>query len=334
MFGKTLFFLATAGVASALRPNDTTICDYYTPIVTGRENSPESQYELMLKITHTFILGNYTTPNVGVQVMGVAAPATFEGHQVNLLPYFTGGYYSTNDGGDTGVAKNFLDGGGADALLQNIPAFGNSSNQYRLLTHVYQYFGEFYGCSQQGNDVFPKYEGRASMFEVHKFMDSDKYEAGFFNQQIGLAVASVGFEEADVNFTLTALDMTFTHRCSPPAAVIPASAGPQLQSICVAPDCPLDPMADCSVYPNNGVIAQPAIANATLVGDIAKQNETEDGATPSASPNPSSSASASAASASASSTNGASNNVVLGSSTMTSCTLIALLGVGMFVLLL
>jgi hypothetical protein len=38
----------------------------------------------------------------------------------------------------------------------------------RLLTHVYQYFGEFYGCSMQGSDEFPKYQGAASMFEVHK----------------------------------------------------------------------------------------------------------------------------------------------------------------------
>jgi hypothetical protein len=38
----------------------------------------------------------------------------------------------------------------------------------RLLTHVYQYFGDFYGCSQQGSDDFPHYQGVASMWEVHK----------------------------------------------------------------------------------------------------------------------------------------------------------------------
>lgn len=37
-----------------------------------------------------------------------------------------------------------------------------------LLTHVYQYFGEFYGCSEQGTAGFPKYKGVASMYEVHK----------------------------------------------------------------------------------------------------------------------------------------------------------------------
>ena len=126
---NALFFLATLGVATALRPNGTSICDYYTPIITGKDNSPASQYECMLKITHTLILGNYTTPNVGIKVQGVAGPASYEGHEVNILPYFTGGYYSTNDGGDTGVVKNFLDDGGATALLANMPANGTNSNQ-------------------------------------------------------------------------------------------------------------------------------------------------------------------------------------------------------------
>ena len=71
----------------------------------------------MLLITHTFILGNYSgTPNVGIKVAGVAAPANFNGVEVNLLNYFIGAYDSSNDGGSQGVAKNFLDSGGAAAL--------------------------------------------------------------------------------------------------------------------------------------------------------------------------------------------------------------------------
>lgn len=125
---KTLSLLATLGLAAALRPNDTTICDYYTPLILGKENTAASQQELMALITHTFILGNYTTHNVGIKVDGVAGPKTFEGHKVNLLPYFTGGYVSTNQGGQATV-KNFLDDGGATALLANKPANGTSSNQ-------------------------------------------------------------------------------------------------------------------------------------------------------------------------------------------------------------
>ena len=120
--------MATLGMATALRPNGTTICNYYTPLVLGKENTAASQQELMALITNTFILGNYTTPNVGVKVDGIAGPKTFQGHDVNELPYFTGGYHSTNEGGKP-VVKNFLDDGGATALLANKPANTTSSNQ-------------------------------------------------------------------------------------------------------------------------------------------------------------------------------------------------------------
>ena len=83
----------------------------------------------MLLITHTFILGNYTTPNVGINVHGVATPGSFEGHEVYMLPYFDGGYASTNKGGSHGVVKNFLDDGGAVPLEMNKPANTTNSNQ-------------------------------------------------------------------------------------------------------------------------------------------------------------------------------------------------------------
>lgn len=129
MFLKALTILAAVGTVLAQRPNDTTICDYYTPAVLKEENTPASQQRLMTLIAHTFILGNYTTPNLGVKVAGIAAPNEFEGHAVNLLPYFTGGYASTNLGGPHGVAKNFLDDGGPVPLLISKPANGTNSNQ-------------------------------------------------------------------------------------------------------------------------------------------------------------------------------------------------------------
>lgn len=86
MFLKALTILAAVGTVLAQRPNDTSICDYYTPAVLKEENTPASQQKLMTLIAHTFILGNYTTPNLGVKVAGIAAPNEFEGHAVNLLP--------------------------------------------------------------------------------------------------------------------------------------------------------------------------------------------------------------------------------------------------------
>lgn len=94
--------LALLHTVTANRPENITICDYYTPLITGKANSAASQQELMLMITHTFIVGNYTQPNVGIPVAGIAAPGKWEGHDVNLLPYFTGGYASTNLGGPHG----------------------------------------------------------------------------------------------------------------------------------------------------------------------------------------------------------------------------------------
>lgn len=129
MLFQSLLLLTSAGAALALRPSNISICDYYTPMVTGKDNSADSQYELMLKVTHTFILGNYTTPNVGVAVQGIAGVFPYKGHDVNLLPYFVGGYASTNTGGSEGKAVNFLDDGGAGALLANIPSNGTQSNQ-------------------------------------------------------------------------------------------------------------------------------------------------------------------------------------------------------------
>ncbi|KEF51850.1 uncharacterized protein A1O9_12188 [Exophiala aquamarina CBS 119918] len=118
MLFETLITVAALGVVvNADRPKNVTICDYYTPLLLGVENSATSQLKLVQTLTHTFILGNYTTPNVGIAVAGVATPADYSGHEVNILNYFIGAYYSTKgyNNASTGIAKNFLDDGGAVA---------------------------------------------------------------------------------------------------------------------------------------------------------------------------------------------------------------------------
>ena len=102
----------------------------------------------------------------------------------------------------------------------------------------------------------------------------DKYELGYFYEQVSLAVKSLGFEEPDVDFTKKTLETVFGKRCSPPATVIRAEDGPLLQSSCIAEGCPLDANATCDAYPNGGFGQYPVIANATLVGDIVKENGT------------------------------------------------------------
>lgn len=175
------------------------------------------------------------------------------------------------------------------------------------------------------------------------------WESQFFNQQIVLATKAVGFEDPDVEFTRVGLDKTFTYRCIPPAAVIPPDAGPQLQSICVGPSCPLADPSNCSAYPDDGYVAPPAVANVTLLQGVPKENDTNgtssssapassaiasSTASESAAASASASGSGSAATPSASSTSGANANAVAGYPMVAVTFLVALVGTGLFTLLL
>lgn len=253
--------LAATVPALAQRPANETICSYYTTALLTN-NTAANQYTLLTLLVNTAVIGNYTKPNVGVSVAGILAKGTYNGTEVDLLPYFDGGLASSNRGGDSGVAVNFLDDGGAAPLLLNMPSNTNSSNQYLLLTHLYQYFGSLLGCSAAG---FPPYAGHASMAAVHRFMDLDQNEVGYFIEQVGLAAASFGVAKADVTYVGTALNALFGYKCSPPSTVIPAQ-GAQLNSICVADSCPLAPNATCSQYPTE---SHAAVANASLAGIFA-----------------------------------------------------------------
>ena len=156
--------LAATVPAFAQRPANESICSYYTTALL-KNNTGENQLTLLTLLVNTAVIGNYTQPNVGVAVPGILAKGTYNGTEVNLLPYFNGGLASSNRGGDKGVSINFLDDGGAAPLMMNMPANGTSSNQYKLLTHLYQYFGALLGCSAAG---FPAYQGFGSQAAVHR----------------------------------------------------------------------------------------------------------------------------------------------------------------------
>lgn len=129
-FDTALLTLATVGAATAMgRPANVSICDYYTTALL-KQNTAKNQYTLLTMLVNTVVIGNYTQPNIGIPVPGILNPkATFNGTAVNLVPYFDGGLASSNDGGKMGVAKNFLDGGGAAPLKKNMPANDMTSNQ-------------------------------------------------------------------------------------------------------------------------------------------------------------------------------------------------------------
>lgn len=94
------------------------------------DNTAENQKTVLTLIVNTAIIGNYSSnPGSLVPVPGILAPGSGDFEGVNLAPYFSGGLASTNRGSDTGVAVNFLDGGGADPLKMNMPAADMTSNQ-------------------------------------------------------------------------------------------------------------------------------------------------------------------------------------------------------------
>lgn len=97
------------------------------PSILG-ENTASNQLLLITLWVNTFVLGNYTTPNVGIPVHGFATPDIYNGTEVALLPYFTGAYNSTNLGGSSGTTKLFLDDGGAVPVLKNMSSNGNTTS--------------------------------------------------------------------------------------------------------------------------------------------------------------------------------------------------------------
>lgn len=252
--------LSLVGIAAAQNSSAPSACDKYTTALL-KVNNATNQYTLLTLVVNTALIGNYTQPNVGISVNGILKPGTYNGTAINLLPYFDGSLNSTDRGGTGGVSVNFLDDGGAAPLLKNLPSNGNqTSNQYKLITHLYEFFGVLLGCSMVGQNGFPAYGGSTSMYTTHKFMDLNAAELGYFITQVGTAAASFGVTSDDVNAVGMALNNAFGYKCSPPAA-IPPSAPAALQAICIASDCPTAPMATCAAYGN--AIA-PAYTNGTV----------------------------------------------------------------------
>ncbi|KAL6406530.1 hypothetical protein AUP68_09327 [Ilyonectria robusta] len=98
-------------------------------------------------------------------------------------------------------------------------------------------------------------------------MDLNAAEMGFFVDQAVRGLLSIGFTDSDAQFVNNTLDTVFNHRCAPPAAVIPPTSGPQLQAICIAPDCSLSANDTCSAY---DAAVPPLVANSSLIGNYTK----------------------------------------------------------------
>jgi len=261
----TSLLLGLVAAVVAQRPADTSICDYYTTALL-MENSAANQYMLLTLVVNTVIIGNYTQPNVGIAVPGILVPGMYNGTAVNLLPYFDGSLASANTGGNSGTPQNFLDDGGAAPLMKNMPSNGNmGSNQYLLVTHLYEYFGVLLGCTMVGQTGFPKYSGSNSMGDVHRFMDLNPSQLGYFITQVGLSAASFGVTTDDVTAVGMALNSLFGFKCAPDAMVVPNTpASPQ--AICQDDSCPQAPSPNCSAY---GKAVAPMSATVSSMGATA-----------------------------------------------------------------
>ncbi|TKA83237.1 hypothetical protein B0A55_02956 [Friedmanniomyces simplex] len=253
MMKPTLLVLALAAThAAAQRPANTSVCDYYTTALL-KDNNATNQEALVTLVVNTAVIGNFTPNKLNILVPGILAQnQTYNGSSVNLAAYFDGSLASTNNGGGAGVSVNFLDDGGATPLTKGKPSNGNTSDQYKLLTHLYEYFGILLGCSQYGKPGYPAYAGDISMYSVHKYMALDPYDFGYFVQQVALSAASFGVAEADLEYVGGALGNLFGHRCSAATSIAPGEAA-TLQVICITA-----PNATCSLYAN---VEDPKFAN-------------------------------------------------------------------------
>lgn len=127
VFGTIIVVSAT----NNSRPSNESICDFYTTALF-KDNTTQNQQRLITALVNTAVIGNYTRDAQGtnISVPGILAKdAKYNGTGVNLVQYFDGKLMSTNRGGKTGVAVNFLDDGGAAPLKEGKPANGTSSNQ-------------------------------------------------------------------------------------------------------------------------------------------------------------------------------------------------------------
>jgi hypothetical protein len=225
-----LAFLAACGPAStvvvrAQQNSSGTICARYTELLFGN-NTADNQLALTQAVVNLAVLGNADVPGILASDGG-------------LVGFFSGAGPTTNRGGEA-VVVNFLDG--AAGLPDNLD---ESSNTAFLLNHLYQFFGAWMGCAEDG---FPAYDGVADMYEVHKFMNINKDQNDYFIGQVGAAASFLGVTDDDVAQIASSLDGIFNERCTQPLSQlspVPSFLVGTNPSICQSSDCPVEDESAC-----------------------------------------------------------------------------------------
>ncbi|KAL7931221.1 hypothetical protein V8C35DRAFT_119822 [Trichoderma chlorosporum] len=246
-----VLLLAAGRESLAQRSGNESICDYYATQRYGGNNST-TQLLLVQSIVTLAYAGSAGIPNPIDNNTGIFNQGNFDGIDVYLRPWFDGSKATTNlnnqpvgidwlDGGATGPLMAFLNGSANSVNIDN------STNQYRLFTHWFTAFGFVYGCSLASK--FPRTAdagGPISMAYVHKFMNLNQTDIGYFIEQITLASKYFGFSDEDAQTLDTFMNARYNVRCAPPV-------NGQLYSICFADECPLaQPQPDCDAYKDLG----------------------------------------------------------------------------------
>lgn len=118
-------------------------------------------------------------------------------------------------------------------------------------------------------------------------MDLDIFQMTYFINLAVTSLTSLGISQSDASLIGFSLTKQFNTRCATPISVPNIAAPPELQSICIAPNCPLDLNPNCSAYPLDSVALAPVnvtsnvTVGASLTGNgTAAGNSTSSGAPP------------------------------------------------------
>ena len=140
------------------------------------------------------------------------------------------------------------------------PIYANSYPRSRLFAHFFGAFSNIFGCSDPPAQP-PSSSGSSSSLSlayVHKYMNLNYTDLGYFINQLSMATTKYGFSDQDSQTLNTDLNGLYNVRCAPPVTEH-STQGPQLLSLCQADTCPLAvPDADCAAYVNltaNGIVA-------------------------------------------------------------------------------
>ncbi|KAH7368927.1 hypothetical protein B0T11DRAFT_277864 [Plectosphaerella cucumerina] len=276
--------------STAQRPDDASVCDYYAEERYGA-NDTESQHKLVKHIVTLAFEGGTALDNTSSTLTGILQPGRFDDKDVDLRSWFNGSRASTNVN-NAPIGINWLDGGGTEPLSAFLTGstddvvLGNTTNQAHLFGNFFVAFSRVFSCSFPFPPL-PHNDGPINPAYVHKFMNLEWHQLGYFISQLTQAAQYYGFSQQDALTISNRLNSFYNVRCAPAVTFNPRN-GPQLLSLCQNPTCPLAaPVSDCAAYDNltaQGIIeSEPTtiLATATITESSPENTATSASQTPS-----------------------------------------------------